>query len=192
MIIDEDDFLEHFGVKGMRWGVRKDTPTGASRHVDKHAKKDAAEYARAKAFFGDGAGTRRKLINATVEGKSKRLPGYKQAFDHHLANEDPSRHASKAQSERSRLDRKEKNKQRGGALLRRVTGEPGTQAAIVTAVIGGGAFLASPQGRQLMSTAASTIANSSATKKAEKFVSGETMKRQRQAAKISDFINKST
>lgn len=22
-ILDVDDFLEHFGVKGMRWGVRK-------------------------------------------------------------------------------------------------------------------------------------------------------------------------
>ncbi len=26
MIIDEDIYLEHFGTKGMRWGVRKDKP----------------------------------------------------------------------------------------------------------------------------------------------------------------------
>lgn len=184
MLIDEDVFLEHFGTKGMKWGVRKDTPTGASRAVDKHAKKDAAEHARAKAFFGEGAGTRRKLINATVEGKSKRLPGYKQAFDHHLANQDPSKHASKAQSERKSIDRKTKNKQRGGAILRRVTGEMGTQAAIVAAVAGGGAFLASPKGRAIMSRNTSKISNVST-----KLV--DNIRQKRGATKISDFINKS-
>lgn len=185
MLIEEDVFLEHFGTKGMKWGVRKDTPTGASHAVNRHAKKDAAEFARAKAFFGEGAGTRRKLINATVEGKSKRLPGYKKAFDHHLANQDPSKHASKAQSERKTIDRKTKNKQRGGAILRRVTGEMGTQAAIVAAVAGGGAFLASPKGRQILSQNASKI-----TKVANKVT--ENVKRQHGATKIADFIKNST
>lgn len=32
MIISETDYLEHFGVKGMHWGVRKDrTPAEAAR-----------------------------------------------------------------------------------------------------------------------------------------------------------------
>lgn len=94
--------LAHFGVMGMKWGVRKSHPGGVSRHVDRSAKKDAKEFARAKAFYGEGAGTRRKLIKATVEGKSKNTPGYKEAFDRHLSNQDMSKHVSKAKGERAR------------------------------------------------------------------------------------------
>jgi hypothetical protein len=94
--------LLHSGVKGMHWGVRKDRPGGVSRSVDRSAKKDAKEFARAKMFYGEGAGNRRKLIKGTVEGKSKNTPGYKEAFDHHLGKQDMSKHASKAQGERKR------------------------------------------------------------------------------------------
>jgi hypothetical protein len=102
MIVEEEVYLkhvaqdtvskiiEHIGVKGMRWGVRKDRAPGVSREVDRHARKDAHEFARSKAFFGEGAGTRRKLIKQTVEGKTKNIPGYKQAFDHHLSRQDTS------------------------------------------------------------------------------------------------------
>lgn len=90
------------GTKGMKWGVRKDHPGGVSRSVDRSAKKDAQETARAKMFYGEGAGNRRKLIKGAVEGKSKHLPGYKEAFDRHLANQNMADHASKAQGERTR------------------------------------------------------------------------------------------
>ena len=79
-------FLEHYGVKGQRWGHRKDSTPGVSRKTDREAKKDAEEFARAKLFYGQGAGTRRKLIKATVEAKSKRDPSYAKAFDNHLGN----------------------------------------------------------------------------------------------------------
>lgn len=36
--------LYHHGVKGMKWGVRKQR---------RQAKKDAKEYARAKMFYGE-------------------------------------------------------------------------------------------------------------------------------------------
>lgn len=145
MEVDEEFFLEHFGVKGMRWGSRKSSEV--SRSVNKHAKRDAKEYARAQAFYGQGAGTRRKLIKQTVDGKSKRLPGYSTAFHKHLAEQDTSKHAEKAVSERHSIDRKEKTSKRAGALARRITGEPGTQAAFVAAAVGGAAYLNSPKGK---------------------------------------------
>lgn len=89
----EED-LEHFGVKGMKWGVRRE------------AKRDAKESAQAKMYYGKGAGTRRKLIKATVESKSKD-PYYKSEFDKAYANQDMAQRASQARGQRSRKDAKE-------------------------------------------------------------------------------------
>jgi hypothetical protein len=66
-----EEELAHFGVKGMHWGQRNSEIPGVSRSTSRDAAKDAKEFARAKAFYGEGAGTRRKLIRGTVEGKSK-------------------------------------------------------------------------------------------------------------------------
>lgn len=140
-----DSYLEHYGVKGMRWGVRKDATPGVSRKTDKAAKKDAQEFARAKMYYGDGAGTRRKLINKSVEAKRSKDPQYAKAFDNHLSKQDYSIHATKAQKERTSTDRKTRNKQRVGAVARRVTGERGTQAALVGLALGGAAFMRSPK-----------------------------------------------
>ena len=150
MIIDEDvyEHLAHFGVRGMRWGVHR-TP-GVSARTDRDARKDAKEHARAKQFYGEGAGTRRKLIKAKVEGKSKNDPSYKKAFERHLSEQDTSEHASKAQSERRRKDVSKKTKQGAGSVARRVTGEWGTTAAFTALAAGGVAFLASPKGRQIL------------------------------------------
>lgn len=180
MIIAEEDYLQHHGVRGMKWGVRKKTPTGASRQVDHHAHKDAKEFARAKAFYGEGAGTRRKLIKATVEGKTKNMPGYKQAFDHHLAKQDTSKHAEKAVSERTSIDRKTKTRQRAGAVARRITGEPGTQAAFVAAAIGGAAYLNSSKGRSHLTKASHHLQGAA-----------ETFHRKKGAAHISKIIRNS-
>lgn len=171
---DPEDFLEHFGVKGMRWGQRKDQSIGVSKKTSREAKKDAVESARAKLFYGEGAGTRRKLINASVEAKSKRDPDYKKAFDHHLGNQDLSVHASKARGERTRTDRKTKNKQRVGFVARKMTGEMGTQAAMTAAVIAGGAFVASPKGQATMRKAYASVkvfANSGKARRTTDFLS---------------------
>lgn len=154
---DFSDFIEHFGVKGMRWGVRRDSAPGVSKATDKTARKDAEEFARAKLFFGEGAGTRRKLIKATVEAKAKKDPTYQKAFDHHLSRQDLSTHANKARSERKSIDRKTRNKQRAGAVARRLTGEFGTQAALVAVVAGGAAYMRSPKARAFTSRKVSDI-----------------------------------
>lgn len=101
---DVDDFLAHHGVKGMKWGVKRDRPDGVSRKTNRDASKDAKEFARAKAFYGEGAGTRRKLIKTSVEAKSAKDSSYQKAFDHHLAKQDMDKHVSKAKSERKRKD----------------------------------------------------------------------------------------
>lgn len=160
MIYPEDlEFLEHFGVKGMRWGVRSSGAPGVSRGTNRAAKKDAQEFARAKLFYGQGAGTRRKLIKATVEAKSKKDPTYKKAFDHHLAKQDLSKHSTGAQRERSRKDKTEKTKKSAGYLARSFTGEMGTQAAFTAVAVGGAAYLNSSAGRARLSTAMNQVRN---------------------------------
>lgn len=170
IIIGEDYILEHFGTKGMKWGVRKNRTPGVSAKTDREARKDAQEFARAKQFFGEGAGTRRKLIKAQVEGKSKRDPGYSKAFQRHLSSQDTSKHASKATSERRRKDVTKRTKQRAGFLARTFTGEAGTQAAFAAAALAGGAFLFSPKGRALMNTGIKKISNLQQSRAGRKLV----------------------
>lgn len=51
MILPEDEeFLAHYGRKGMRWGVRKDRTPGVSKRTDRKAKQDAEQYVNAKAI----------------------------------------------------------------------------------------------------------------------------------------------
>lgn len=101
----ENDYLVHYGVKGMRWGVRR------------QAKNDAKEYARAKMYYGKGAGTRRKLIKAKVEERSKD-PDYKKEFDKYLSAQNMSKHADKARQERARKDFTETTIKTGKGILR--------------------------------------------------------------------------
>lgn len=144
------DFLAHYGVKGMHWGIRKDREPGLSRKTDKLAERDAKEYARAKMYYGEGAGTRRKLIKATVDARASKDPAYKAAFDRHYANQDFSKHAEKARGERSRTDKKETTKKGAGYVARRLTGERGTVAAITALAFGGALWLNTPQGQQFV------------------------------------------
>lgn len=83
-----DDIIEHHGVKGQKWGVRR------------KAKKDAKRFADAKMYYGKGAGTRRKLLKAELDAKKKNLPGYEQEFNNQLKNVNYSKSAKKATKER--------------------------------------------------------------------------------------------
>lgn len=140
----DEDLLVHYGVKGMKWGTRKNGTEGVSRRTDREAAKDAKEFARAKMFYGEGAGTRRKLIKATVDAKAKRDPSYKKAFDNHLGNQNMSKHAEKARGERSRKDKRETVRKTGNSINRALNGPYAGSAAI--ALIGAGTAYAKNTG----------------------------------------------
>lgn len=131
------DELTHFGVKGMRWGVRREGPAGVSASTNREARKDAQEFVRAKVFYGQGAGTRRKLIKATVEGKSKKDPNYKKAFDFHVDKQDTSKHASKARSERKRKDAVNSTRKTARGVTHILRGNPQYASAAAALVVGG-------------------------------------------------------
>lgn len=131
------DELTHYGVKGMKWGVRNDSPEGVSPGTARDARKDAKEFARAKAFYGEGAGTRRKLIKQTVEGKSKRDPNYKKAFDHYLDKQDSSKHVDKARSERKRKDVVNKTAKTARGIRNAVYGNPELASTAAIALVAG-------------------------------------------------------
>lgn len=135
------DFLAHYGVKGMKWGVRRDRTPGVSRKTDREARKDAKEFARAKVFYGEGAGNRRKLIKATVEGKSKKDSSYKKAFDAHLDRQDTSKHASKARSERKRKDVKKSTGKTFRGVSHMLRGNPQYASAAAATLVGGALYI---------------------------------------------------
>lgn len=134
------DDLVHFGVKGMRWGVRSDRPPGVSSGTNRDARKDAQEFARAKMFYGEGAGTRRKLVKAQVEAKSKRDPSYKKAFDFHLDKQDMSKHATKARSERRRKNVTNSAQKTTRGITHILKGNPQYASAAAALIVGGAMY----------------------------------------------------
>lgn len=121
-----NDFLIHYGVKGQNWGVRRyqnedgtlteegkqhygyyDRSDGTKdyKRIEKDARRDAEEYARAKAFYGEGAGTRRKKIKNLTSERMKDAD-YKKAFEKFLSEQDMSKHQQAANRERKLKDAK--------------------------------------------------------------------------------------
>lgn len=93
--------LYHYGVKGMKWGVRR-----AERKTRKQARKDAQETARSKMYYGEGAGVRRRNINSVVRQRSKD-PTYKKAFDEEYSKQDMGKARRDAERQRKTTDRVE-------------------------------------------------------------------------------------
>lgn len=135
--------IYHHGVDGQKWGVKNGPPypldKGMSpRKAASRAKKDAKEFARAKMFYGEGAGTRRKRIRNVVNERSKD-PNYKRAFDEALSKQDMAKHVQKAKAERARKDTANQVKKTGRGLVNIVTGHPervGAALAVVAAGVG--------------------------------------------------------
>lgn len=101
-VYNHSNELAHHGILGMKWGVRR-TPKQlgnmSPRKKEKVAAKDAKKYVKAKMGYGDGAGTRRKLLKAELSNKMED-PTYKKAFDSYVDNADYAKAGKKAKSER--------------------------------------------------------------------------------------------
>ena len=103
----------------MHWGHRK---------TRKRAQKDAKEYARAKMYYGKGAGNRRKLISNTVAQRSKD-PYYKSEFDKTIAKQDMVKHVSAAKRERKMADIKDTTAKTVRGVVNVATGNIGRASA---------------------------------------------------------------
>lgn len=70
--------------------------------IQRQAEKDATEYAAAYMSYGEGAGTRRRLIEGTVEYKMRTIPGYSDAFHKASEKQNMAAHAKKAKTDNRR------------------------------------------------------------------------------------------
>ena len=124
------EFVAHFGVKGMHWGVHK---------IESQAKSDANEHTKAKLFYGEGAGTRRKLIKAKVEQRSKN-PDYKKAFDAAVASQNLDKRAAQATRTRTRKDTTNSLRKTARGVHRQLSGGFGPVTASAATIAAGAAY----------------------------------------------------
>lgn len=86
--------------------------------IDKMAAKDARRWAYAEMFYGEGAGTMRKLLNAEITDKVIRIPGYNEKFNEAYQRVNFGDIALKAAKDRKRMDRSGLISKNLGALAR--------------------------------------------------------------------------
>lgn len=91
MAMSPDDILEHHGIKGMRWGVRKDK---AQRNVKRRVKKFKSER-KVKAKRQKIIANRRTLSDADIKKQVERFLSEKKLKDLVEADIKPGRAATK-------------------------------------------------------------------------------------------------
>ena len=118
-----NEYLEHYGVPGMKWGVRK---------IKRMAKKDAKEHEVSRLYYGEGSRTRRKLLKAKIEERLKN-PIYKQYYDEYLKSVNTEDAAIKAQKQRTSADIKKRAGVTARGIYHTVMGDGAKVAASVAA-----------------------------------------------------------
>lgn len=73
--------------------------------IEKMAEQDAYNWGLAQMFFGEGAGTRRKLVEATINQRVLDIPGYEEALNAAYSKLNQIEMAEEALALRKRLDR---------------------------------------------------------------------------------------
>lgn len=73
--------------------------------LDKIAQQDAERWAAAAMFYGEGAGTRRKLLTAEIDEKAWNTDGYIESFHQAYNALDMDKFAKAAVRERQAIDR---------------------------------------------------------------------------------------
>lgn len=127
---ESSDFLEHHGVKGQKWG---------EHHARRMARADANEFAKARAYYGQGAGTRRKLIKAKVETRSKN-PHYKKEFDRTLSGQNLEKRSAQATRKRRRADTTHFLGKTGRGVHRSLSGGFGPVTATAATIAAGAGY----------------------------------------------------
>ena len=74
-----DPYLQHFGVKGMKWGVRRSENPLKSREMKKQINKDAKNFNRS--VYGGTSNSRKKTLalRKSINAKDRETPGYAKA-----------------------------------------------------------------------------------------------------------------
>lgn len=114
----------------MHWGQRNSLSRN-ERHTNRLASKDAKRFADAKMFYGKTAGTKRKLLNAELNKKRERMPGYEDAFNKALEEVDYARSAKKAVAKRRSID----TAYRTRVTIKQILGVTGTLTAASAGII---------------------------------------------------------
>lgn len=110
--------------------------------IEKLAEQDAHEWGLAEMFFGEGAGTKRKLISAVVDQRMHDIPGYAEAFGNATSQLNQTEMAEKAIALRKSLDRSAK----AGQNLRAIKSGNFNNLTTGVALVVGAAYLAHKTG----------------------------------------------
>lgn len=204
--MNHSDELYHFGVKGMKWGIRKkrNKPSKAQlnklnadytsrqrikdqasygkkgvERINRHMNKGRSHFQASTTEMISRAGVRRRNINSVVRQRSKD-PIYKKAFDEEYSKQDMGKARRDAERQRKRTDRTEPVKtgiSRGAKKAVRAGTKAVTTAATTAAATATAYYISHPDEAKRM---VNTIAKKASS----------TVNRVRNVARGAQFLRK--